>query len=275
LTISNVAVYEVGNTYDTNNYGIFLYQAMDAELYNFNIYNCTRAGLAIMAGAGPFGHNVTVHHGIVRNNGTATISSVLGSGGVQIIAYHDGALDNTSLYNVDIYGNYGAATDNNAKRGGLVIRNDIGTNDAPIYIKNCIISHNDTYDIQVDERNGNFTALTLDNNLYYRAAGTGFVNDGADKSFAQWQALGYDSSSINSDPLYVTNGSNFHLQASSPAINAGVDVGLTSDYLGNGLYGAAWDIGAYELQSDYVAPGGDTPTHFPSFPSFPGFPGWQ
>jgi len=40
----------------------------------------------------------------------------------------------------------------------------------------------------------------------------------------------------------------YHLQPTSPAINAGVDVGLTQDYEGKSVpKGFAIDIGAYEF----------------------------
>jgi len=62
---------------------------------------------------------------------------------------------------------------------------------------------------------------------------------------------------------FFSAGLDFRLRADSPAINAGVDVGLASDYLGNAIRGLP-DIGAYEYQL----------TGFPSFPTFPSFPGW-
>jgi hypothetical protein len=53
---------------------------------------------------------------------------------------------------------------------------------------------------------------------------------------------------INIDPLFISF-SNFHLLPASPAINAGIDVGLTSDFDGNPVpSGLAPDIGAYEFQ---------------------------
>ncbi len=52
--------------------------------------------------------------------------------------------------------------------------------------------------------------------------------------------------SITSDPLFTNPGAgDFTLQAGSPCTNAGVDVGLTSDYAGNAV-GSPPDIGAYE-----------------------------
>lgn len=67
------------------------------------------------------------------------------------------------------------------------------------------------------------------------------------------------SHSVQSDPLF-TNASNndFTLQHSSPAIDAGTNVSLTTDYAGNPVpRGAAPDIGAYEYQSS-----GGTETYY-------------
>lgn len=69
---------------------------------------------------------------------------------------------------------------------------------------------------------------------------------------ALWYAAsGQDEHSISSNPLFVS-ASDWHLQANlsaiSPCIDAGVDVGLTSDFEGNPIpRGAAQDIGAYEF----------------------------
>jgi len=55
-----------------------------------------------------------------------------------------------------------------------------------------------------------------------------------------------DVHSINVDPKFISAAnSNFNLQISSPAINAGVEVGLTHDYIGNPIVGLP-DIGAFE-----------------------------
>jgi hypothetical protein len=70
--------------------------------------------------------------------------------------------------------------------------------------------------------------------------------------------LGY-AGDTRYDPLFInrTDG-DFRLQATSPCINAGVDVGLTTDYSGTGVpQGTAPDIGAYEFTG-----GGKGPSHF-------------
>ena len=51
---------------------------------------------------------------------------------------------------------------------------------------------------------------------------------------------------ITTDPLFVS-ASDFHLQSTSPCINAGIDVGLTTDYDGQAVSDPP-EIGAYEYQ---------------------------
>ena len=76
------------------------------------------------------------------------------------------------------------------------------------------------------------------------------------KNLTEWKALGYDANTPNSsgslDPLfrnYTGNYSSdydFFLQSTSPAINEGTDVGITTDYEGR-TRDATPDIGAFEF----------------------------
>lgn len=66
--------------------------------------------------------------------------------------------------------------------------------------------------------------LTVDYNLYYCAAAPQFSYDhNTDASLATWQsATGFDAHSLYSDPQLLNTATNdFHLQAESPAIDAG------------------------------------------------------
>ena len=79
--------------------------------------------------------------------------------------------------------------------------------------------------------------VVFSNNIYDNVSNTGgFAINGASKTFVQWQGTyGQDTfgSSI-ADPVFVSpSTSDFRLQATSPAINAATNVGLTSDILGN------------------------------------------
>lgn len=62
-----------------------------------------------------------------------------------------------------------------------------------------------------------------------------------------WETASSQSGNISGDPLFVNAAlKDFRLKTGSPAIDAGVDVGLTSDFNGMTKVGANWDIGAIE-----------------------------
>src|SRR6185369_16442949 len=69
---------------------------------------------------------------------------------------------------------------------------------------------------------------------------------------AAWQGLGYDAHSFLATPTdnFLIPGSDFHLLASSPAVDTGTSAGApSSDLDGNPRpVGAGYDIGAYERQ---------------------------
>lgn len=102
--------------------------------------------------------------------------------------------------------------------------------------------------------------VDTDNNLYYTSGGISLAcKDSSTCStiLSDWQASissddrftpGKDMSSVSGDPLFIdADNGNYRLRAGSPAINAGVDVGLTTDADGKPIIGLP-DIGAYEYQ---------------------------
>jgi predicted outer membrane repeat protein len=94
-------------------------------------------------------------------------------------------------------------------------------------------------------------SLAIDHNIY-QDKGTEpmlAINGVTYPDLASWQtATGYDANSLTADPLWVDPlGGDFQLQSGSPAINAGVGVGLTTDYEGFPVpQGGLPDIGALE-----------------------------
>jgi hypothetical protein len=95
-----------------------------------------------------------------------------------------------------------------------------------------------------------------DNNLWYQSAGGTEIYTSIDATAyhyddqaAYQSATGWDTNGKWEDPLFVsTSTSDFHLKPSSPAIDAGVGVSLTSDYSGAKVpQRTNPSIGAYEF----------------------------
>lgn len=89
------------------------------------------------------------------------------------------------------------------------------------------------------------SGMAIDYNLFYNYSRLGSIVSSSYSTLAQWQAAtSFDDHSVSDNPDFIS-GSDYHLQESSSAINAGIDVGLTTDFEGNSLVGSP-DIGAYE-----------------------------
>jgi hypothetical protein len=106
-------------------------------------------------------------------------------------------------------------------------------------------------------------SIKATNNIIYLIGGEFYLQNGSNATgdhnvfFGSGAAPAAFTSSINSDPLFASLGSfNFHLQSSSPAVDAGVNTGVTTDF--DGILrpqGKAFDLGAFEfLNSTVVKP---------------------
>jgi hypothetical protein len=126
---------------------------------------------------------------------------------------------------------------------------------ASLTIKNNIVgfASNSSEGMYIYAPNAINGTMTINNNIYWNSLYDNPFNiEASYHNWADWNALGYDVHSIyNTDPLF-RNGSgsysdalDFVLEMGSPAINAGADVGLQSDFFGNPISGLP-DIGAIE-----------------------------
>ena len=89
---------------------------------------------------------------------------------------------------------------------------------------------------------GTIDQITITNNDLYNNTNTRYYR--SDKVVTNETY----SDNITTDPAFVST-TDFHLQAGSPCINAGIDVSAITgglDFHGASLYGAAYDIGAFE-----------------------------
>jgi hypothetical protein len=91
----------------------------------------------------------------------------------------------------------------------------------------------------------------VDKNIWYSTDDEWYYDgSGGGNSLATWNAKSYVTDDLNFDPLFTDAANNdFTLLSGSPARDAGVDVGLTTDFLGNPIFNILPDIGAYELQT--------------------------
>ncbi len=97
------------------------------------------------------------------------------------------------------------------------------------------------------------SGFSSDYNVLYRMTNGNVASSSTTNyTLAQWQAAGYDTHSITTDPLFTSIASNdYSLLYNSPAIDAGSGGSFTRDIIGNSVHGSA-DIGAFEYQPPYT-----------------------
>lgn len=109
--------------------------------------------------------------------------------------------------------------------------------------------------------------ITLQDNILYATAGETYYDLGQGVGPSVFSAArnnlvynagacpAWDTGCVNADPTFVSLlAGDFRLQAQSPAIDAGVNTGITTDYGGvSRPQGAAYDIGAHEYSGSCLA----------------------
>lgn len=162
----------------------------------------------------------------------------------QDAAINGDGIDSGDIYNNDFYGNNQSV---GAYSQGLFL------DGCTLNIKNNLFYSQLAYDTNMSGLAYSLgtNTLTSDYNIFYRTSPTlhivrigGTYYSTAD-SIAMRTALGGETHSKFVDPKVISS-FNLALQSTSPAINNGINVGLTVDYLGNPVITP--DIGAYEYQ---------------------------
>ena len=160
-------------------------------------------------------------------------------------------VERTAIGPVYIYHNtlVNNSTDSGSDYGEISATDSDGDSLEPeIIIRNNIIYHevsNVFFRFDQDARIG----LTIDYNCEYDNDGDItsiiIIGDATYNTFAAYAGGGWEpNSQLNADPLFTNRGAeDFTLQAGSPALNAGVDLGLP-------YYGAAPDMGYWEYWGD-------------------------
>lgn len=99
--------------------------------------------------------------------------------------------------------------------------------------------------------------IKLGNNLYYPDAQNYFDWKNKYYNFSKWkESSGKGNGSKVADPLFTDlSNDDFTIQEGSPAIDAGIDVGLEYDFYGHQIVGLP-DIGAFEFEGENGQEGG-------------------
>jgi len=150
-------------------------------------------------------------------------------------------VDNNVFYNIDgyaiyVYGGYGDI-ENNLIRNNLIMLYNVGAaaDDCGIRIVDDVEILGNTYQNNLIYMSGDGTPVR------YRGDGELTITEFNAENGSNSDVIG---SNLGSDPHMIdpANG-DFTLQGTSPCIDAGVDVGLTTDYAGNSVpYGAGVDL---------------------------------
>lgn len=95
---------------------------------------------------------------------------------------------------------------------------------------------------------GVYSNLKIQNNIFYNNLSNSPVLSGTPTNYT-------NSNNLTSNPLFTSSGTDFTLQENSPAIDAGLNINLTTDYLLHSVpINSIPDIGAYEYGSTPLDP---------------------
>jgi hypothetical protein len=206
--------------------------------YNY-VYQCYDAGISPQGWGTYTQSNISMHHNIVDkcywSYETWTLTGCT-STNVHFV-------NNTLLNAGDQWSQ--AQRPDNTQPWHIKIGHDEGT------VTNCTIKNNIIYSASgLAIRFGySITKYLSDYNLYYDNTNLAYGYPlGSFATLAAWQAAQstHDQNSISGDPLFIS-ASDFRIQASSPAKDAGTGYGYDVDYEGIKI-GYLPDIGAYEIE---------------------------
>ena len=217
----------------TSRHGIYLENTNDLSdiyIYNNRLQNLNNP-IKIETWKTASFSNIQIYYNVFYNVGLA-------GEGWNTNGFSEGNQPGFTLDNLKFYNNvFIAATVAGAKPISAIQIPGKGTT-TNVEIKNNIIMNFNSA-ISTGYSGGTIRGVTIANNILY--------NNGATISWDGTKPTAIsESNTIISNPLF-NSPTDFHLQKGSPAIDKGINVGLTSDYAGTPVpQGTAPDIGAYE-----------------------------
>jgi hypothetical protein len=174
-------------------------------------------------------------------NSEATNNLIYNTDSIGIHAWHGstgGKILNNTITNLGGTGIYAGEGDSGGRLNTtFTIENNIVTNS----YRGLVITGSSPGSIDVVD-------TVIKNNLLYNNSVNNTEYSQGSVDTTDLASAGFNiSGTINADPKFVTPGSDFHLQSTSPAVNTGINDGVTADLDGTPRpQGSAYDIGAYE-----------------------------
>ncbi|WP_197432014.1 right-handed parallel beta-helix repeat-containing protein [Sphingomonas sp. CCH15-F11] len=218
--------------------------------YQYNYGHDTQGYCVTALGASNYTTtDAVIRYNVCSYNGRG--SDLAGQGAIYTYTWDGGLIDGLKIYNNTIY------WDPVIAKSAIINKATYTGSQDKIFANNIIYSTvpNMVYNVG--------SSLLYNNNIYWTTAGATpiwWFNNTSYAGFAAWRAgSGQDAAGKFLNPFLVTPLSHaagrpttaFTLQAGSPAINAGVNVGSmgTRDFYGNVIpQGGAYDVGAHERQ---------------------------
>ncbi|MFA6106409.1 MAG: right-handed parallel beta-helix repeat-containing protein [Patescibacteria group bacterium] len=242
---------------DTN--GIYAgdFGGSGCEIYG-NIITNTRRGMDIGANTYPTGAWLVYRNYMSGGTINHLYGIDLGTSQTLTVTVYNNVINgfNSSIYNNTVAGGIAGIFYDNVFYGytagnGIYVGNYTGHN---FTIKNNIFGS--TPSTRHVRFSAGMTAVADYNN--YAVDGAWWMWNGvASANFTAWQSASGESNGFVTNPVFTNaNGdysaaADFQLAYNSPAIDAGTDVSLATDYAGFPIYGLP-DIGAYEYQPPYT-----------------------
>ncbi|NOU62587.1 hypothetical protein GC096_00825 [Paenibacillus sp. LMG 31461] len=253
-----------GNLYHA---GILVDSSTDTTIGQNHIHDVYRSGILIFTATGDATHTA-IRNNVIDHVGKVTSVDFFNS--AIYLNTRSGLIDGTTVYNNTIANSRFKADTVNREAAvfirvqGTSVVGALGTMNGVSIMNNVIAGNEGNYMLSFHADNGaTISGLTIDHNLYTRPnssdGGVYWNQGGVEKNYKANQMFGASSYSVEKnqdqhaivgEPLFMdANQANYALQTSSPAIDAGANVGLTVDFLGNlRPVGDGPDIGAYEEQ---------------------------
>lgn len=243
--------------HDTGENGVQVVSSSNSIVERNIIHDAHHHGIDMKGGGGSGDGNNVIRHNVVYTDTSKTVNV----NGI-VLTDNDDLQNKYVLHDVDVYGNlvYGFSESNGIEIYGATLSNinvynntvydsreafDILGVGGPVTVRNNIgIGSGRSLYIN----NSNNASNIIDYNLWQ---GTLQQNSTTYANLSLWRAATpYDDHSISTGPGFANAAAyDFSLVSSSPAIDAGANVGLSTDIVGNAIpSGNGYDIGAYEFQ---------------------------